>query len=754
MDFQDPTILPELQFRQSETETADLFKCLEGGTAEARQDVFKGELAEFKESLPEQTFASLLSGDSDGQIEQVSTAKSCKRKRPRRRKYAVTSRRAGQGKADLQSRSRAVVKFEDEVAHAAGLHPFILSPEEEPILPEGADKAAYIEVRNVIIAMWRADVHHFLDLQSAGSSIQARHQDLVKVAWQFLMDRGYINFGVAGDVKQRSICSDPPQPRRTVVVIGAGLAGLSASRRLMAAGHNVLVLEAQPVPGGRVRTAELRDRTGATGAAATADLGGSIITGTDGNPLAVLAVQLGIPLISIADNSKTYHADGGEVDPMVDEKVTVHFDNLLEAASEEAARLGEGAAGADLGSVLYRLWAESPESVRNLPFAEQIFQWHCANLEFANASAIEGLSLAHWSQDDLYEFAGAHVLLKGGNMQLVAALSEEIPIMYNTPVAKVSYDKEGVVVEAGQTRFQADAAVVTVPLGVLKKGLLEFEPALPQRKIDAISRLGFGVLNKVVLLFPSVFWGTMDWFARLAADPSRRGLYYLFYSYAGVTGSAQLTALVAGKSALEMEDESDEQVVEAVMAILRGLFGGPDGTEVPRPVEAVVTRWGKDPYTFGSYSSMAVGSDPSDYEAMGESVGGRVFFAGEATIRQYPATMHGAFISGLRTAAELLSELKGSSCGEAHVSGGSKASATVLDPSDRLFQLFTSPDMDLGFGMSAIRPRGPPPRRLQIRPRLGRGSPCASSGRRMRRERRGAGEWVQPLLLTAHDGRV
>lgn len=66
-------------------------------------------------------------------------------------------------------------------------------------------------------------------------------------------------------------------------------------------------------------------------------------------------------------------------------------------------------------------------------------------------------------------------------------------------------------------------------------------------------------------------------------------------------------------------------------------------------VQAVRTRWGMDEMALGSYSSMAVGAlGGEDYDVLAESVGGRVFFAGEATTKKYPATMHGAFLSGLR----------------------------------------------------------------------------------------------------------
>lgn len=77
------------------------------------------------------------------------------------------------------------------------------------------------------------------------------------------------------------------------------------------------------------------------------------------------------------------------------------------------------------------------------------------------------------------------------------ALAKGLPIMYNNVVKRISYDQSGVQVTAGNTVIAADAVVVTVPLGVLKKDSIKFEPALPERKLQAIRRLGFGVLNKV-----------------------------------------------------------------------------------------------------------------------------------------------------------------------------------------------------------------------------------------------------------------
>lgn len=103
---------------------------------------------------------------------------------------------------------------------------------------------------------------------------------------------------------------------------------------------------------------------------------------------------------------------------------------------------------------------------------QQLYNWHIANLEFANATCVENLSLAHWDQDDPWEMAGDHCFLPGGNTRLVAALAEGVPIFYKARVSKVAYGQDGVVVTAkideGETQFCADACLCTIPLGVLK----------------------------------------------------------------------------------------------------------------------------------------------------------------------------------------------------------------------------------------------------------------------------------------------
>ncbi|KAI3458934.1 hypothetical protein Pfo_015597 [Paulownia fortunei] len=506
----------------------------------------------------------------------------------------------------------------------------------------GIEQVNYILIRNHIITKWRENVSNWVTKEMFVDIVPKHCGALLDTAYGYLVSHGYINFGVAPGIKERILV----EPRQSnVIVIGAGLAGLAAARQLMAFGFKVTVLEGRRRAGGRVYTKKLEG----SNRIAAVDLGGSVLTGTLGNPLGILARQLSFTLHKVRDKCPLYGVDGTPVDPDLDRRVETCFNQLLDKLSKHRVLMGEVSQDVSLGAALETFRETFNEEEMNL------FNWHLANLEYANASLISKLSLAFWDQDDPYDMGGDHCFLPGGNGRLVQALVENVPIHYEKIVEAIRYGSDGVQVAVGGGQiYKGDMVLCTVPLGVLKSRSIEFIPELPQRKLDAIKRLGFGLLNKVALLFPHAFWGTdLDTFGHLSDHPSRRGEFFLFYSYTTVAGGPLLIALVAGEVAYRFEIVDPTQSVRRVLQILRGIYE-PQGIEVPDPIQTVCTRWGSDPLSCGSYSSVAVGASGDDYDILAESVGdGRLFFAGEATNRRYPATMHGALLSGFREAANM-----------------------------------------------------------------------------------------------------
>ena len=130
-----------------------------------------------------------------------------------------------------------------------------------------------------------------------------------------------------------------------------------------------------------------------------------------------------------------------------------------------------------------------------------------------------------------------------------------------------------VTVEDG-TGFIADAAIITVPLGILKANLIQFEPKLPQWKVDAISDLGFGSENKIAMQFDEVFWPDVE-FLGVVAPTSYACGYFLNLHKA--TGHPVLVYMAAGRFAHDLEKLSDEPAANFVMSQLKKMF--PNATE-------------------------------------------------------------------------------------------------------------------------------------------------------------------------------
>ena len=138
-----------------------------------------------------------------------------------------------------------------------GLNPADLDEDERRagLLPPGASAAAYVRCRNAVLCAWRADVSRRLSEAEAVAAAAPRDQPYALAAWRFLNAAGYINFGVSPALQAHVAAA--PEGAGSVVVVGAGVAGLAAARQLRAAGYRVAVVEARDRPGGRVWTERL-----------------------------------------------------------------------------------------------------------------------------------------------------------------------------------------------------------------------------------------------------------------------------------------------------------------------------------------------------------------------------------------------------------------------------------------------------------------------------------------------------------------
>jgi lysine-specific histone demethylase 1 len=306
----------------------------------------------------------------------------------------------------------------------------------------------------------------------------------------------------------------------------------------------------------------------------------------------------------------------------------------------------------------------------------RLMNWHFANLEYANASNVHKLSLSSWDQDIGNEFEGEHSQVVGGYQELpygLYSLPDKLDVRTNKIVTDIFYNehdlgnKKAVIKCQDGESFTADHVVFSGSLGVLKQQNINFQPPLPDWKRGAIDRLGFGVMNKVILVFEEPFWDTKRDMFGLLREPTNpasivqedyaanRGRFYMFWNVMKTTGLPVLIALMTGDAAHQAEATPDEEIVSEVTSQLRNVF---THTVVPDPLETIVTRWGQDPFTYGSYSYVAADAFPDDYDLMAKSIG-NLHFAGEATCGTHPATVHGAYLSGIRAASKIVDSVAG-----------------------------------------------------------------------------------------------
>jgi len=152
------------------------------------------------------------------------------------------------------------------------------------------------------------------------------------------------------------------------------------------------------------------------------------------------------------------------------------------------------------------------------------------------------------------------------------------------------------------------------------------------------------------LRFNRVFWDAdADYLNYIAPT---RGDWPEFVNLVTAVKAPVLVALQGANVARDAEGRGDADLVTDAMRVLRMMYGG----NVSDPTGALVTRWAADLFAGMVYSYVPAGISDREYDALGEPIAGRLFFAGEATLRDYPTTVHGAWLSGLR-ATEAISEV-------------------------------------------------------------------------------------------------
>ncbi len=422
------------------------------------------------------------------------------------------------------------------------------------------------------------------------------------------------------------------EDKQQIIVIGAGIAGITAAKKLQAQGYRVIILEGRDRIGGRIWT----DNS----LGVPLDLGAAWIHTVDGNPITRLVKQFGIQTV-ISDLKSQWSYKGvnqllSDDDEMVINKAFQLFMDRVNKLKNEAPS-SQQITLADIAQQIIE--------------SEEITGITLKGFRATLASAIESevgdnlanLGLKGFDEDS--KFNGEDVVFPKGYTQLVQALSTDLDIRTQHLVQKIAYDDTGVQLTTDRGVFHGSRVIVTVPLGVLKRGSIKFSPELPEMKLAAIQQLGMGALNKLVLKFPKQFWSSEP-HALAYINGNIPDRYVEFYNWQKYIQEPILVALVSGNFSRSLSQMSKSEATQNMMSELQAMFG----KDIPLPTATLLTQWHNDPFAYGSYSTFSINGNIQDCDRLAEPIGDRLFFAGEATYGKYIGTVHGALLSGEREA--------------------------------------------------------------------------------------------------------
>lgn len=413
----------------------------------------------------------------------------------------------------------------------------------------------------------------------------------------------------------------------TTLVIGAGMAGLAAARTLVDAGESVTVLEARDRIGGRAYTN--RDF-----ADFPIEFGAEFI---HGNTIVTwdFVRQLNLHTLTW---KKT---DDSMVRTETGEWLTM-----------QAARAN------DPDFDITRTWKlpdmppEPDESLyaylKRIGFTEQ--QLRYTERTFANASADSAkvisaaMFLKRVPKRAEIDGIGDHRILEGYD-SILNHLAADLDIRLKTPVKNIQWAGQVTVQTEDSQTFHADQVVIAVPLGVLKAGSIHFEPILPAPKQDALNRMHMGPGLKIIYEFAEPITDEHIMAIYSAETPSM----WWSPTVGHTTQTSVWTAFATGDYARALLKGGEQAAIDQGLRALRQELNKPDLT----PTKTFLMNWTAEPYTYGAYSVAAIGSEGA--RAILAEPTAPLYWAGEATAEYYhTATVHGAYLSGLRAAQEIL----------------------------------------------------------------------------------------------------
>ncbi len=411
----------------------------------------------------------------------------------------------------------------------------------------------------------------------------------------------------------------------TVVVVGAGISGLAAAKKLKNKGFKVIVIEAQDKVGGRLRTNR------SLGVAF--DEGASWIHGIDGNPITTLAQEAGMSTFYTDDSSIKSYDIGGVL-----RNATTYSNAEDEYYTIIESMMNYGSADKSFETVFN---ARYPDKAN-----DRLWKFLLSTYMTFDTGDLDKLSSLLYYEGE--EYAGVEKIATNGYDTIANYLANGLDIMLNQRVSAIDYSSKKIKVTHNAIVTEADFVIVSVPLGVLKNNSIAFTPALPSAKQNAIQKVGMNCVNKFLLTWNTAFWDDVQYIS-YTPEIKDKFNYFVNIKKANPSINALMTFAYANY-ARQTESMTDAQVISEIMLHLKDMYG----SSIPNPTNFLRTKWNSNINSYGAYSYTAVGTEMSHFEDLAATVNDQLFFCGEHTEVDYFSTAHGAYLSGIREADNII----------------------------------------------------------------------------------------------------